>query len=433
MEQISVQVADAMEAAAQYALFLAEAGKRLASSLDYEATLSEIPRLAVPAIADWCAVDMLDENASIQRVASAHVNPARQSIGNDLAQRYPPSPLSAYDVPQVLRTESPSLVTEFSDELLMRRAADGEHMELLREFGALSEMIVPLIARGRTLGALTLATADSGRRYGETDLLLARDLAGRCALAIDNARLYSTAREAVELRDRFLASVTHDLKSPLATISGQAQLLRRAIRLERGEGSVPVDEGLARIEATVERMASMIDELLDVARLELRHPLELERRRMDLVALARLVASEHQQQTQRHIIQLAGERELIGEWDPPRLQRVLDNLLSNALKYSPDGGMVTVAIVRDEDDAGAWAILSVRDQGLGIPVADLPRIFEAFQRAHNVARIGGSGVGLTVALQIVAQHGGTLTVDSREGYGSTFTVRLPVQDRAAFA
>ena len=154
---------------------------------------------------------------------------------------------------------------------------------------------------------------------------------------------------------------------------------------------------------------------------------------MDLVALARLVASEHQQQTQRHIIQLAGERELIGEWDPPRLQRVLDNLLSNALKYSPDGGMVTVAIIRDEDDAGDSAILSVRDQGVGIPVADLPRIFEAFQRAHNVARIGGSGIGLTVALQIVAQHGGTLTVDSREGYGSTFTVRLPVHDRPTWA
>ena len=433
MEQISGQVADAIEASAQYALFLAEASKRLGRSLEHAATLKEIPRLAVPAIADWCAVDMLDEDASIQRVASAHVNPARQSIGNDLARRYPPGPMSAFDVPQVLRTESPSLVTEFSDELLMRRAADGEHMELLREFGALSEMIVPLIARGRTLGALTLTTADSGRRYGETDLLLAQDLAGRCALAIDNAHLYTAAREAVELRDRFLASVTHDLKSPLATISGQAQLLRRATRLERGEGSVPVDEGLARIEATVERMASMLDELLNVARLELGRPLELERRRMDLVALARLVASEHQQQTQRHIIQLAGERELIGEWDPPRLQRVLDNLLSNALKYSPDGGMVTVAIIRDEDDAGDSAILSVRDQGVGIPVADLPRIFEAFQRAHNVARIGGSGVGLTVALQIVAQHGGTLTVDSREGYGSTFTVRLPVHDRPTWA
>lgn len=426
MEQISVQVADAIEAAAQHAFFLAEVSRQLASTLDYEATLKEIPRLAVPAVADWCAVDMLDEDASIQRVASAHVNPARQAIGNDLAQRYAPGPLSAYDVPQVLRTESPSLVTEFSDELLMRRAADGEHMDLLREFGALSEMIVPLIARGRTLGALSLATADSGRRYRENDLLLAQDLADRCALAIDNAHQFSVAREAVELRDRFLASVTHDLKSPLATISGQAQLLRRAARMKRGEGSVPVDEGLARIEATVERMASMIDELLDVARLELGRPLELERRRMDLVALARLVVSEHQQQTQRHIIQLAGESELIGEWDPPRLQRVLDNLLSNALKYSPDGGLVTVAVAHDEDDAGAGAILSVRDQGVGIPAVDMPRIFEAFQRAHNVARIGGSGVGLAVALQIVAQHGGTLTADSREGYGSTFTVRLPV-------
>jgi signal transduction histidine kinase len=427
VEEISVQVADAMEAAAQHALFLADVSGRLASSLNYETTLTAIPQLMVPLVADWCALDMLDESASIQRVASAHINPTREAIGDEISQRYPPDPMSAYDAPHVLRTESPSLVTEFNDELLMKRAVDAEHMELLRKFGALSEMIVPLIARGRTLGALTLATADSRRRYGQNDLLLAQELAGRSALALDNARLYSLARQAVQLRDQFLASVSHDLKSPLATIRGQAQLLRRAARLKRAGGSPSVDEGLARIEVTVDRMGSMIDELLDVARLELGRPLELARRRMDLVALARQVVSDHQQQSQRHIIQLAGESELIGEWDPQRLQRVLDNLLSNALKYSPEGGMVTVAIVRDEDDAGASAILSVRDQGVGIPTADLPRIFEAFQRAQNVARIGGSGVGLAVALQIVAQHGGTLTVDSREGYGSTFTVRLPIR------
>ena len=150
---------------------------------------------------------------------------------------------------------------------------------------------------------------------------------------------------------------------------------------------------------------------------------------MDLVTLARRRIAEHQQQTQRHLIQQAGEPYLLGEWDSARLERVLDNLLSNAIKYSPEGGMILVAVVHDEDEDGAWAIISVRDEGVGIPLDDQARIFEQFERAQNVGRIGGTGVGLAVARQIVSRHGGSVTVDSHEGEGSTFTVRLPVLQR----
>jgi signal transduction histidine kinase len=187
-----------------------------------------------------------------------------------------------------------------------------------------------------------------------------------------------------------------------------------------------VSDGLERIEATVGRMTRMIDELLDVARLEVGRPLELECGRVDLVALVRHRIAEHQQHTGRHFIQQAGEPDLVGEWDAARLERVLDNLLSNAIKYSPEGGIIRVAVIRDEDEEGAWAIVSVRDEGVGIPADDLSRIFEQFQRAQNVGRIGGTGVGLAATQQIVAQHGGSVTVDSQEGSGSTFTVRLPV-------
>jgi signal transduction histidine kinase len=414
------------EAAAQHAFFLAEVSKQLASSLDYETTLQAIPRLAVPALADWCAVDILDEDGSIRRLAFAHDSPQRQQAGSELVRRYPPDPTAPYDVPQALRTGSSALVQEVTDELLARESTDAEHLQLLRELGLVSAIIVPLLARGRTLGALTFGTADSGRRYGEPDLALAEELAVRCALAIDNARLYRLAREAVQLRDRFLASVSHDLRSPLAAISGQSQLLRRIARGEHIKLGSRLGDGLSRIEATVGRMTRMIDELLDVARLELGRPLELECGRVDLVALVRFRIAEHQQYTDRHFIQQAGEPSLVGEWDAARLERVLDNLLSNAIKYSPDGGLIRVAVVRDEDEEGAWAILSVRDEGVGIPADDLSRIFEQFHRAQNVGRIGGTGVGLAITRQIVTQHGGSVTVDSREDNGSTFTVRLPV-------
>jgi signal transduction histidine kinase len=216
------------------------------------------------------------------------------------------------------------------------------------------------------------------------------------------------------------------LKSPLATISAQAQLLRRAAGQEEELPSDRVSKGATRIEATVERMTRMIDELLDVARLELGSPLQLQPQSMDLVEVVRRIVAEHQQRTDYHLIRLAAEPVLFGEWDLARLERVLDNLLGNAVKYSPDGGVITVVVVREEEDTGAWAILSVRDQGVGIPVEDLGHIFERFHRARNVGRISGTGIGLAAIRGIVEQHGGTITVDSREGAGSTFSVRLPV-------
>jgi signal transduction histidine kinase len=414
------------EPAIQHALFLAEVSKQLASSLDYEATLQAIPRLAIPILAEWCAVDILDDDGSIRRLAFAHIDPLAQQAAAELVRRYPPDPTAPHDVPQALRTGMPALIGEITDDLLASTSTDVEHLSLLRRLGLQSAMIVPLVARGRTLGALTFGTVHSGRRYTDADLVLAEELAVRCALAIDNARLYRLAREAVQGRDRLLAAVSHDLRSPLATIGGQAQLLRRAARQQRRQVPTRFSDGLSRIEATVHRMTRMIDELLDVARLELGEPLELDYSRVDLVTLVRHRLAEHQQQTERHFIQQAGEPRLFGEWDRARLERVLDNLLSNAIKFSPDGGVIRVAVIRDEDEEGAWAILSVRDEGVGIPADDLPRIFEHFQRAQNVGRIGGTGVGLAVTRQIVTQHGGSVTVDSQEGHGSTFTVRLPL-------
>jgi signal transduction histidine kinase len=255
---------------------------------------------------------------------------------------------------------------------------------------------------------------------------LADEFAGRCAIALDNARLYRRSLDALELRDAFLATISHDLKNPLALIAAQSQLLRRVSDRDGEPSASRISQGLGRIEKTVARMTGLIDELLDMARLEAGHRLELQRRSMDLVGLVRRKVSEYEETTDRHLIRVAAETEVRGEWDPTRLERVLDNLLGNAIKYTPDGGVLTVIVVRDDDETGAWAVLSVRDPGVGIPAADLPRVFQRFQRGGNVGRIGGSGIGLAVARQIVEQHGGSISVDSMEGSGSTFTIRLPL-------
>ena len=185
--------------------------------------------------------------------------------------------------------------------------------------------------------------------------------------------------------------------------------------------------GLRRIERTVERMSRMIDGLLDVTRLGLGSGLDLERAPMDLVEVANRVAAEHQERAPHHRIQVAGETALPGEWDLARIERVLDNLVGNAVKYSPGGGVVTVVCVREVDETGEWAILSVRDHGIGIPAADVERIFERFHRAANVGAISGTGIGLAMIRDVVRLHGGTIAVESSEGEGSSFTIRLPTR------
>jgi PAS domain S-box-containing protein len=227
-------------------------------------------------------------------------------------------------------------------------------------------------------------------------------------------------------RDAFITILTHDLKSPLTATQGSAQLLQR--RLER-QGSVEPErlaEGLKRIQAGTGRAVQMLNELLDLARVGSGQPLALERVDCDLVALARTVVASYQPGGRAQQLTLhSDEATLSGPWDAARLERVLGNLVGNALKYSPEGGAVTVTVARDV--AAAQAVLRVEDQGLGIPAEDLPQLFRAFQRGSNVVgQIPGAGIGLLSAKQLVEQHGGSIVVESRLGVGSCFTVRLPL-------
>jgi signal transduction histidine kinase len=291
-------------------------------------------------------------------------------------------------------------------------------------------MIVPLIVRGRVLGSLSLIRGLSGRRYGPKDLELAEELVNRAVLAIENARLHEQTQEALRKRDELLAAVAHDLKTPLACIKGTSQLVRRNAARSARVNTEHLLQGLQRIDATATKMSQQIDELLDQARLDAGQPLRLNLAPTDLVALARRAVAELRQTTERHHIFVeTTEAELIGEFDAVRLARVLDNLLGNAIKYSPDGGNVTLSVQREEARGGTAVVLKVQDQGIGIPVDDQPRVFDRFQRAQNVAtRFSGTGLGLHNVRRIVEQHRGTITVESREGVGSTFTVRLPLRD-----
>ena len=259
-----------------------------------------------------------------------------------------------------------------------------------------------------------------------------RDAKGALAGGVMVFQDITPIKELEDQKDAFLAAASHDLKNPLTSVKARAQMLqRRAARVEGADGRALVD-GLRAIDQATTRITGMINELLDVARLQMGRPLLLDRESMDLADLARQVAAEYQPATERHDIRIEVEAaDTVGEWDRPRLERVLSNLVSNAIKFSPDGGRITLRVRGERRGDADWVVLDVQDEGVGIPSDDLPHVFERFFRGSNVTgTIEGTGLGLAGACQIVEQHGGQLSVESREGEGSTFTVLLPLRAEA---
>lgn len=406
--------------------FLAEASSRLAGSLHFDTIVQEIVQLAVPDMADWCVIDALDENGAIRILAVAHVDSGQCELIHALRDRYPLDPNAPYGLPRVLRTGEPQLYQRVDPAWRRAAARDPEHLRLMEQLGTASSMCVPLAARGQTFGAVTFVRTNLSPGYTAEDLAFALDLAQRCGLALDNARLYRQLQSTLDTREQFLASVAHDLKNPLTAMRGYVQFLQRQVsRAESLESAQRlVVEHSARLEATTGKMAALLSELLDAARLETGKPLSLTPTRMDLVTLASKSIAEHQMIAREHRLRLeTGANQVIGSWDAVRLERVLDNLLGNAIKYSPAGSEVVVYVGYD----CPWAILRVQDQGIGVPVADMPHLFQRFHRARNAqGHTMGTGLGLAGARGIVEQHGGTIEVATAEGLGSTFTVRLPL-------
>jgi signal transduction histidine kinase len=282
-------------------------------------------------------------------------------------------------------------------------------------------MVLPLAVRGRSLGAITLLTSGFGRRYDASDQALGEELARRIALAIDNARLYREAQDAIRARDEFLSIASHELRTPLTPLQLQVQSLRRLA----SRSELPLDrlqQKLALAERQVERLGGLVANLLDISRIT-GHRLLLELEEVDLAALVRDVTERSRDHLQRVgcTLDLRAPAALVGRWDPMRLEQVLTNLLSNAMKYGA-GKPIHVEVAA----AGGQALLTVRDEGIGIAPEDQRRIFQRFERAVSERHYGGFGLGLWICRQVVEAMGGSIDVQSALGAGATFTVRLPI-------
>lgn len=406
--------------AAEAMQFLAEASRLLAGSLDMPRTIETVARLAVEHLADWCAIDLVEPDHEVRRVATRHVDPGQQALANRLIGPLPFDRMFAAGLPRVLASGEPQIYAEIDDELRQTLAATDEQLAIIKQLGCRSIMLTPLTARGEIIGSILFCSA-AANRYLATDLALAKDLANRAALAIDNARLYDQSQDAIRRRDEFLAMLAHELRNPLAAIQSSVDVMRAGADQPRQARARDV------IERQGQHMARLLSELLDIARVTRgkivlqREPFELRTVIEDALQAVGTAAAAGQQEVR---VVLPPEPITI-DGDATRIKQVIVNLLDNAIKYTPPRGQLALAVSLEEQHV----VIEVKDSGVGIAVDDLPYIFDPFVQANRTLdRCGGGlGIGLTLVRTLVDMHGGeVLASSSGRDRGSEFTVRLPL-------
>lgn len=399
--------------------FLADAGARLTSTLDYEETLEAVAELSAQFIADYCAIDVVDEDGERSRLTVGMSASGDEEIAAWLREN-PCFDNSQCAATRALDSQQSVLIPEVDDTLIEALSTTDDRREALQRLGPTSMMAVPLVARDRLLGSILFIAAAPNRHYDHGDLGLAEQLAFRTALATENALLYGKAQRAIELRDEVHRIVVHDLRNPLSTIGLTAQHLER--RIQAGADDEQLLSYLGTQRKATARMNRLIEDLLDVARIE-DDQLSLQRASYCPKMLVEEVVSQHHIQ--------AEEKELTISSDLPdelprihadigRVEQVLSNLVSNALKFTLSGGHIELA-ARAEDDA---VVFKVSDTGVGMSQEQAPRLFDRFWQAEQGAR-HGAGLGLAISKGIVEAHDGTIWVESEKDVGTTFRFTIP--------
>lgn len=418
----------APDSAAHRLELLARAGEALAVSLDPEDTLRAIAHTVVPAVADWCRIDLLGDDGALQRRLAHHSDPERAARAMEMALTLRAAANTTGSMAWCVSNGRP-YYGRFDEP----PASEDPALKLYTStFGMRAHYILPLVARGRTIGAMGIVQAESGRDFTEEDRTLVEELARRAAMALDNARLYAEAgsarREAEaasQAKDEFLAMLGHELRNPLAPITTALELMARR------EPHAHVEE--RRIVARqVAHMSRLIDDLLDVSRIT-QGKAQLNRIPIDMKAVVLNALEQTQSVYERrdHPVRLQLQPgPAVVEGDPVRLTQVLCNLLVNAAKFTPPGGSVTLTL----DAPPGWVEIAVEDEGQGISAQLLPGVFDLFVQGRQALdrRSGGLGLGLAIVKKLVEQHGGSVTAHSDgEGKGSRFAIRLPGSDQQA--
>jgi PAS domain S-box-containing protein len=397
--------------------FLAKAAPLLTESLeDYEGTLAAIAHVVVPALADVCAIDLVQEQGDVRKkVVARGADPARQKALDALVGLVMPVP---EDVRRAIEAKQP-MRFEYALDPAPRDPADRAYWDKLGNSGLKSWVLAPMLVRGRVIGVLRLAMAESARKYTDDDLPLAAEVARMAALAVNQATVYAAAHTAIEARDNLLTFIAHDVRNYLSTIRMAGELLSRAgPEGERRKGR----KQLEAIKRAAVRMEHLIEGLRDASMIETGQ-FTVQKEPQDARALAEEAVRSLEPQAEAASLRLTMQVEghvPKAYCDGGRVLQVLANLVSNAFRFTPAGGEVRIAV----KPAPPGVCFSVSDTGCGIPEEQLAHVFERHWRARPVAR-GSTGLGLYIAKGIVETHGGRIWVESQVGVGTTFSFTLP--------
>ncbi len=409
---------------------LSEASRVLTSSLDFETTLSAITKIILPRLGDWCGIAVVKMGGGMS-IVSMTTEPPQQELCDRL-KNFIPDPLSDEGIPRAIRTKKALLYPNVNPDLTYGPGTeavigtkDPECIENLQRIGLTSYMVLPMMIRGVVIGAVTIASVKPDRHYDELDLGFAEEIVRRCAVAIDNSRLYQDALKTIQAREDFLSVASHELRTPLSPLRMQFEMALRYAKLipesyaDRRD-LIDLMEGAGE---QLDRLLKLVDTLLDVTRITAGR-LSLRLEKTDLVSLFQEAADRFAPMVKKANarIELSLPVRLEGLFDRTRIDQVISNLISNAIKFG-DGKVITVTLIAEAGEAR----FIVRDQGIGIAPQDQERIFGRFERAAPSANYRGLGLGLFIAREIIEAHSGKIFVESTLGKGTTFSVRIPIR------
>lgn len=398
--------------------FLETVSNKLNVSLDSVITLKEIAKLIVPYLADYCRLVIVDDG-HMQEIAVSHTDKNKVALVESLYDAYKDIPKVEYGIPTLLKNGKPELVPAVNETVLKAYMDNAKLMEVIDKLGLKSYMGVPLLARGKVIGAITFSSVSETRRYSGQDLKFAEELAGRIALTVDNIRLYNEAKQSIAVRDDFISIASHELKTPVTSLKIYTQVLEKRLKQKKER---ELAEMTSKMDRQISKLTNLIEDLLNISRMKA-GKLEF---KFEEVALNECVAEviENVQPTAMHhkiIVKGRVKKKVLADRD--RLGQVLMNLLTNAIKYSPHAKKVIVTLL----DEGNTVRVSVTDFGIGIDKMHHGKIFERFYRVENSdkKKFPGLGIGLYITSEIVKRHKGTMFIESTPGKGSTFSFTLP--------
>jgi signal transduction histidine kinase len=418
-------------------LLLLEATRKLAASIDYPVTLKHVAGVLVPQMADFCMVQLFATPEIMDAVEVVSVEPEKTPLLEEVARVYLADLKGCSNLATVLNKRSSQIIRHPDEAVLRSMAKDARHFDLLKRIGFRTLVVAPLHSPDRVLGAVSVGFFTEDRTYDAGQISVIEELCRRAAMAIENSQLYKQTQQAVQTRDEFLSIASHELKTPLTSLTLQLQLLGKALAkgLETAKGdevALPMKTVsiVTSSEKQVKRLSLLLDSLLDLTRIRLGR-LQLNRESVDLGSLANEILQRQRPVAAQSGVALTLEATpgVVGSWDRMRIEQLVLNLISNAIKY---GEEKPVVVFVKKDDRKDMAVLEVSDRGPGIAPEQQQKIFERFVRADATGtRSTGLGLGLYICRQIAESHQGTIRVSSEPGAGSTFIVELPLKELSA--